>query len=110
MAGMGAAYALSMKGRKVTIVEAGAELGGLAGSFHRDGYTFPLGYHHILHRDRPLLYFLDAIGALDSVRWRRIRMLFRVGGQSYDLSHIPDLWQFPMGLSDKVHFVRMMLQ
>ena len=44
-------------------------------------HFYPLGYHHILHRDRVLLYFLDLIGALPDVRWRRIRMLFHLGGR-----------------------------
>ena len=69
----------------MTVIERGPTLGGLAGSFEREGHFYPLGYHHILHRDRPLLYFLDRIGALPDVRWRRIRMLFHLGGRAYDL-------------------------
>lgn len=108
MAGMGAAYALARSGRAVTVVESEPQLGGLAASFHRDGHSFPLGYHHILHRDRHLLFFLDRIGALPKVRWRRIRMLFNQGGHSYDLSHPRDLWRFPMRTVDKIRFVLMM--
>ena len=47
------------------MVERGPELGGLAGTFEQDGHFYPLAYHHILHLDRPLLYFLDQVGALD---------------------------------------------
>ena len=110
VAGMAAAYALARNGWKVTIVEAAPDLGGLAGSFQRDGRSFPLGYHHILHRDRPLLYFLDVIGALPFVRWRSIRMLFRLAGKSYDLSRPADFWRFPMSAIDKAQFTRMMLR
>ena len=110
MAGMAAAYALALNRRSVTVVEAGPQLGGLAGSFHRDGHSFPLGYHHILYRDRHLLFFLDAIGALESVRWRRVRMLFRTGGHSYDLARVSDFWRFPMSLADKASFVSLMLR
>ena len=110
VAGMAAAYALAINGRNVTVVEAGPQLGGLAGSFHRDGHSFPLGYHHILYRDRHLLFFLDAIGALESVRWRRVRMLFRTGSRSYDLSRVADFWRFPMGATDKAHFACMMVR
>ena len=64
---MAAAHALARAGcSDVTIVERGPKLGGLAGSFEHDGHSYPLGYHHILHRDRTLLYFLDA-----SARCRR---------------------------------------
>ena len=110
VAGMAAAYSLAMSGCKVTLLESGPRLGGLAGSFYRDGHAFPLGYHHILDRDRPLLYFLDAIGVLDSVRWRRIHMLFRTGGRSYDLSRASDFLRFPMDLADKARFARLMLR
>jgi protoporphyrinogen oxidase len=110
LAGMAAAYALASNGWKVTIIEAAPELGGLAGSFVREGRSFPLGYHHILHRDRTLLYFLDVIGALQYVRWRRIRMLFRVGGESFDLTRPLDFMRYPMRAADKAHFVKLMLR
>ncbi len=92
----------------VTVVERASVLGGLAGSFERDGHFYPLGYHHILHRDRTLLYFLDLIGAMPDVAWRRIRMVFRVGGRLYNLANPLDFLAFPMSLPDKVRFTLMM--
>ena len=69
LSGAAAAYTLGLSGvRDVTVLESGASLGGLAGSFERDGHFYPLGYHHILHRDRTLLFFLQKIGALPDVR------------------------------------------
>jgi protoporphyrinogen oxidase len=111
LSGVAAAYALARAGWKdITVVERGPELGGLAGSFERDGHFYPLGYHHILHRDRTLLYFLDRIGALPQVRWRKIRMLFRVNGRLYDLAHPVDFLRFPMAFTDKLRFARLMLR
>lgn len=92
----------------MTIVERGPALGGLAGSFERDGHFYPLGYHHILHRDRTLLYFLDRIGALKTVAWRRIRMLFRVRDRLFNLANPLDFLAFPMSLADKARFTLMM--
>jgi protoporphyrinogen oxidase len=110
LSGMAAAYSLARVGwRDVTIIEPGSELGGLAGSFEHDGHCYPLAYHHILHRDRTLLYFLDLIGALPAVRWRKIRMLFRIGGTLYNLGNPVDFLSFPMRLQDKVAFIRLML-
>lgn len=110
LAGVATAYALMRAGNTdVTIVERGDHLGGLAGSFERDGHSYPLGYHHILHRDQTLLYFLDLIGALPAVRWRRITMLFRVDGRLFDLGTPRDFLQFPMSLADKARFARLML-
>jgi protoporphyrinogen oxidase len=109
LSGAAAAYTLGLSGvRDVTVLESGASLGGLAGSFERDGHFYPLGYHHILHRDRTLLFFLQQIGALPDVRWRRTRMLFHLGGESYDLGSIMGFLRFPMTPADKLRFVRLM--
>jgi protoporphyrinogen oxidase len=110
LAGMATAYTLACAGhREVTVLEGGPTMGGLAGSFEREGRVYPLGYHHVLHRDQALLWFLQEIGALDAVRWRRIRMLFYLHGRHFDLSHPVDFWRFPMSLPDKARFVRLML-
>jgi protoporphyrinogen oxidase len=111
LSGVAAAYTLARSGiSDITVVERGPTLGGLAGSFEREGHFYPLGYHHILHRDRVLLYFLDLIGALPAVRWRRVRMLFHLGGRAYDLGTAGGFLAFPMSLRDKAGFVRLMLK
>jgi protoporphyrinogen oxidase len=111
LSGVAAAYTLAVAGvRDITVVESGNSLGGLAGSFEREGHFYPLGYHHILHRDRSLLYFLDLIGALPRVLWRRIQMLFHLNHQSYDLGTPAGFLRFPMSLGDKARFIRLMLK
>jgi protoporphyrinogen oxidase len=111
LSGVATAYALARAGvRSITVVERGDRLGGLAGSFERDGHFYPLGYHHILHRDRVLLYFLQRIGALPDVRWRRVQMLFHLHGRDYDLGSPGGFLRFPMSLRDKAGFVRLMLR
>ena len=109
LSGIAAALTLAGAGLRVTVVERGASLGGLAGSLEQDGHFYPLGYHHILHRDRSLLYFLDLIGALPRVRWRRIRMRFERGGELYELGTPGGFLRFPMRMDDKVRFIRLML-
>jgi protoporphyrinogen oxidase len=109
LSGIAAALTLAGAGLEVTVVERGAALGGLAGSLEQDGQFYPLGYHHILHRDRTLLYFLDRIGALPAVRWRRIRMRFERGGELYELGSPGGFFRFPMRMADKVRFTRLML-
>lgn len=109
LSGIATAYTLAHAGyRDVTLIERGAKLGGLAGSFQREGHYYPLGYHHIIHLDKTLLFFLDLIGALRDVRWRRIRMYFQVNGRLYDLAHPVDFLRFPMSLADKARFARLM--
>ncbi len=110
LSGCSAGYALAQAGLHVCVIERAPALGGLGGSFERDGHFYPLGYHHILRRDQTLLYFLKLIGALDQVRWRRIRMLFRVGGRLYNLANPVDMLRFPMPLADKARFAVLMLR
>jgi protoporphyrinogen oxidase len=111
LSGVAAAYTLARSGiNDITVVERGPTLGGLAGSFEREGHFYPLGYHHILHRDRGLLFFLELIGALPSVRWRRVQMLFHLGGRAYNLGSAAGFLAFPMSLLDKAGFIRLMLK
>ena len=109
LSGIAAALTLAGAGLDVTLVESGASLGGLAGSLEQDGHFYPLGYHHILHRDRTLLFFLDRIGALPAVRWRRIRMRFERAGELYQLDTPRGFLRFPMSAADKLRFTRLML-
>jgi protoporphyrinogen oxidase len=112
LAGIAAAYAIARANvGPVTLVERGPALGGLAGGFVIDEHWYPLGYHHILHRDRPLHFFLDRIGAVDRVRWRRIRMLFEGSdGRLWNLADPIDFARFPLRWPSKVRFARLMLR
>ncbi len=110
LAGVSAAWTLAREGLDVTLIEAGDRLGGLAGTLERDGHFYPLAYHHILRRDRTLLWFLDRIGALDDVRWRSIRMLFHLDDRLWDLGSPGGFLAFPMSALDKLRFVRLMLR
>ena len=109
LSGVATAYTLARGGcDDVTVVERGSTLGGLAGSFERDGHFYPLGYHHILHRDRTLLFFLDLIGALPDVRWRRIRMLFHAQRPFLRPGRPGGFLASRCALADKLRFLRMM--
>ncbi len=111
LSGMAAAYMLAEAGMKdITLVEQNPALGGLAGSFERNGRCYPLAYHHILHHDHALLYFLDRIGVLERVRWRKIRMLFYLDGRLHDLGSLAGFARFPMPITDKLRFIRLMLK
>jgi protoporphyrinogen oxidase len=110
LSGLAAALVLAESGwPDVVVLERGAEPGGLAGSFERNGRWYPLGYHHILKKDKTLLSFLHRIGARRSVGWRRVRMLFELNGTMYDLGTPTGFATFPIPLTAKLGFVRLML-
>ena len=94
----------------MAVLERGSALGGLAGSFERNGHVYPLGYHHILPKDRVLLAYLELIGARSRVRWRRVDMLFETGSGLLDLSRPAELVRLPLRWSDKLRFIRLMLR
>ena len=111
VSGLAAACALAEAGvRPVTVLEAGDGLGGLARSFANDHGVFPLGYHHILHRDRTLRFVLGALGLTERIAWRRVPLLLRLGGHSYDLSKPGDFLRFPLRPRDKAALVQVMLR
>ena len=109
LSGLAAAWMLAgAEAGEVTVIERSPAPGGLAGSFEHVGHFYPLGYHHILPTDRTLIHFLDLIGALSQVRWRRVRMLFRLDGRLYDFSKPADFLRLPLSVADKLRFVTMM--
>jgi protoporphyrinogen oxidase len=110
MAGIGAAHALLRAGCAVEIVEAGPELGGLAGSFERDGAFYPLGYHHILPTDRTLRRFLEVAGVAPRVRWRRVRLLFQLDGGLHELGSAAGFLRFPISARAKLGLVLLALR
>jgi protoporphyrinogen oxidase len=111
LSGLAAAWRLAgAEIGEITIIERSAAPGGLAGSFEHGGRFYPLGYHHILPTDRSLIQFLDLIGALSQVRWRRVRMLFRIDGRLYDFSKPADFLRMPLSATAKLRFVAMMLR
>src|SRR5512135_1561718 len=111
LSGCAVAYSLALAGwRDVTVIERGSRLGGLAGSFEAEGRFYPLGYHHILDRDRTLLFFLERLGALPRVRWRGIRMLFEERGHLFDLASPAGMLAFPLPLLDKARLARLLLR
>jgi len=110
MAAIGAACALARSGCAVSIVERAHELGGLAGSFERDGAFYPIGYHHILATDRTLRSFLRLIGVDERVQWSRVRVLFRFGSELHQLGSLKGIARFPLSPRSKVKFLLLMLR
>ncbi|OGH70092.1 MAG: hypothetical protein A2754_00720 [Candidatus Magasanikbacteria bacterium RIFCSPHIGHO2_01_FULL_47_8] len=108
MSGLGAGIKLQEQGFNCTILEAQPEAGGLAGFFTVQNKYFPLGYHHILYQDEPLIATLKKMGLYSQVVWKKGRVLFAVNNKVYDLTNPLDFIRFPLPWLDKLRFVKLM--
>ncbi len=108
MSGLGAGIKLLENGFTCAILERHPEAGGLAGSFKIENKYFPLGYHHILCQDKPLLQALKKLGLYPSVRWRKGKVLFAIDNQIYDLTNPLEFLKFPLPWPDKLRFIKLM--
>lgn len=61
VSGLTAAYFLTQKGFKVTLVEKESRIGGLARSFQYDDYTFDIGPHRFYAEDEEVTKFIEDI-------------------------------------------------
>ena len=100
--GMTLALRLRSRGYRVTLIEAAAEIGGLAGSQSIGGYTWDRYYHVILQSDQHLQALLQEIGLGDSLRWGTTRTGFYTGGRLHSMSDSLEFVRFPaLSLIDK---------
>lgn len=108
MAGLAAAITLLERGFDCTIIEAQHQAGGLAGFFTVEGKNFPFGYHHILYRDKPLLFMLKKMGMYEHVVWKKVKVFFTVNNEIYNLTNPDDFIRFPLSWTDKLRFAYLM--
>jgi len=84
IAGLGAGWKLSKEGYEVKVIEKESRIGGLAGSIHRDGYTFDFG-PHAFHSQNPRLLstFFHIMNGEKVVKQKKyVQIKFR--GKFYD--------------------------
>ncbi len=108
MSGLGAGIKLLKNGFVCTILERYSEAGGLAGSFKIENKYFPLGYHHILYQDKPLLQTLKKMGLYQNVHWKKGKVLFTIDNRIYDLTNPLEFIKFPLPWLDKLRFIKLM--
>ena len=98
IAGLTAAYELLRRGQRVTVIEKGAAVGGLARTFVRDGFRFDLGGHRF-HSNNPAVvgWLKDLLGEdlLTVPRLSRIKLNGRF--VNYPLTFPDAFTAFPPG-------------
>lgn len=92
--GLTAAYCLSRKGFRVTVIEASENVGGLASSLMVDGKPIEKYYHFICREDNDLIDFIHELGIEDDLHWREAKTGFFVQGRMYGFNSPWDLLRF----------------
>ena len=101
---------LTTSGSRVTLIEAAASTGGLAGAAHHGEYSWDRFYHVVLLSDQHLHALLDELGLGDRLRWGTTRTGFYTDGRLYSLSSSLDFALFPpLSLIDKARLAATIL-
>lgn len=95
MLGLCLALRLSQLGHRVTLIEAGPEIGGLTRCFHDSETSWDRFYHVIDASDAALLGLLGEIGLGDEVQWRTTKTLLFDGTDHHPLNDIFDYLRLP---------------
>ena len=93
--GMTLALRLRTLGHRVTLLEAGESLGGLATPWMIGDITWDRHYHVILLSDAHLRALLAELGLADELRWSQTRTGFYTDGRFYSMSTALEFLGFP---------------
>ncbi len=106
VAGMAAAWDLVRAGHRVTLFEAGAEVGGLAAGFRDEGWDWTLEkfYHHWFETDSELLKLVAEMGKSDQVIFPRPKTSYWMNGEIVRSEMTPQsvLFALPLPFISKI--------
>ncbi len=93
--GMTLAYRLAQQGRQVQLIEAQAELGGLASAWQLGPITWDRHYHVTLLSDTSTRRLLRELGIEDQIEWVETKTGFYADGHLYSLSNAIEYLRLP---------------
>ncbi|MFP4467008.1 MAG: NAD(P)/FAD-dependent oxidoreductase [Candidatus Goldiibacteriota bacterium] len=103
IAGLTAAYRLSLSGHTVSVFEKDEKLGGLARSVDFAGTRIDRFYRHIFKSDIDIIKLIRELGLEKDMLWVQTKMGFRYGGVNYDFTSPMDLLRFkPLSFIDRI--------
>ncbi len=88
------ALRLAQVGARVTVLERGPSLGGLAGSFDFGGHEVDRFYHVITPADRHMIAMAEEVGLGSQLRFRQVGAGFFADGAMHDFNGVGDLLRF----------------
>jgi protoporphyrinogen oxidase len=92
--GVSLALRLAQAGAKVTVIERGPSLGGLAGTFDFGGHRVDRFYHVITPSDTRMIAMAEEVGLGDQLRFTPVGAGFYAGGEMHDFNGLGDLLRF----------------
>ncbi|KQP11883.1 NAD(P)/FAD-dependent oxidoreductase [Pseudorhodoferax sp. Leaf267] len=102
-AGLSVAYELAKAGVPVTVLEAEAELGGLAAAFEVEGEQLERFYHHWFTNDLAVMGLIEDLGLQSHVQINPTNTGVYYANRFFKLSTPLDLLRFePLGLVDRI--------
>jgi len=105
MLGLTLAHRLAQQGRRVTLLEAAPELGGLASAWQLDDVIWDRHYHVTLMSDAHLRAVLRELDLESEIEWVETRAGYFVDGGLHSISNALELLRFPaLGLLGKLRF------
>lgn len=96
MLGMTLALRLAEQGKRVTLIEAAPQVGGLASAWQLGDVTWDRHYHVTLLSDTALRKLLDELGLDEEIEWTETRTGVFAGGKLHSVSNTLELLRFPV--------------
>ncbi len=101
MLGMTLAHRLAGQGKRVTLIEAASQLGGLASAWQVGDLVWDRHYHVTLLSDAHLRRLLAELGLESDIEWTETRTGVYAAGRLHSVSNTLELLRFPvLGLID----------
>lgn len=101
--GLVAAYRLAQAGHRVTVLEHGTDVGGLASGFQVEGAPLERAYHHLFKTDKDILRLTDELGIGSRLEWHTSHDSLYYGGKMYPFTTAGDLIRFtPLSFVNRI--------
>jgi len=104
--GLTAAYELTKKGHKVLVFEKEKEIGGLAQTFGKPGWDWPLEifFHHYFTGDKDLFSLLSDLNLSDKLFFKPVKTSVLTRGRIFPYDNLSDFLRFPyLSFFQKLH-------